>query len=88
MFNSVVNVFLKHARFQDLGPIPSNEGDLQEWPIIEGFISIVDFQAGNLCPIMWSMISRNMRGFRTWYQFHRNEGTCKGDQSCGFFFYR
>ena len=45
----------KHARFQDLGPIPSNEGDLQEWPIIEGFLSTVDFQAGNLCPILWSM---------------------------------
>ena len=25
---SVVNVFSKQARFQDLGPIPSNRGDL------------------------------------------------------------
>ena len=28
MSNSVVNVFSKQARFQDLGPIPSNSGDL------------------------------------------------------------
>ena len=29
MCNSVVNVLSKQARFQDLGPIPSNPGDLQ-----------------------------------------------------------
>ena len=29
MSNSGVNVFSKQARFHDLGPIPSNGGDLQ-----------------------------------------------------------
>ena len=121
MSNSVVNVFSKPARFQDLGTISSNAGDLKGWPItnhflsfvnieagqrfletgevsgpatksIEGsgpamvanhqdFLSIVNFHAGNLCPIMWSMFSRNMRGFKTWDQFHRIQGTCKGGQS-------
>ena len=37
MSNSGVNVFSKQARFHDLGPIPSNAGDLQGWPIIKGF---------------------------------------------------
>ena len=43
MSNYVVNVFEKQARFQDLGPIPSNEGDPKGWPIIHGFLSIVVF---------------------------------------------
>ena len=51
-----------------------------------GFISIVNFHAGNLCPILWSTFSRNRRGFRTWEQFHRIQGTCKGGQSHGIFF--
>ena len=81
MSNSVVNVFSKQARFQDLGPVPSNAGDLQGWPIIKDFLSIVDFHVGNLCPILVSTFSRNRRGFGTWYQFHRMQGTCKGGQS-------
>ena len=75
MSNSGVNVFSKQARFQDLGPVPSNAGDLHGWPIIKDFISIVNFHAGNLCPILVSMFSRNMRGFRTCDQFHRMRGT-------------
>ena len=43
MSNSGVNVFSKQARFHDLGPIPSNRGDLLGWPIIKDFISIVNY---------------------------------------------
>ena len=78
MSNSGVNVFSKQARFLELGPIPSNRGDLQGWPIVKDFISIVNFHAGNLCPIPVSTFSRNRRGFMTWVQIHRTEGTCKG----------
>ena len=81
MSNSGVNVFSKQARFHDLGPIPSNAGDLQEWPIIKDVISIVNFHVENLCQIPVSTFSRNRRGFMTWDQFHRKEGTCKGGQS-------
>ena len=81
MSNSGVNVFSKQARFQDMGPIPSNRGGLQRWPIIKDFPSIINFHAGNLCPILVSTFSRTRRGFRTWDQFHRTEGTCKGGQS-------
>ena len=80
MSTSGVNVFSNQARFQDVGPIPSNAGDLQGWPIIKDFLSIVDFPTGNLCPILMSTFSRNRRGFRTWDQFHRIEGTRKGGQ--------
>ena len=66
MSNSGVNVFSKQARIQDMGPIPSNRGDLQGWPIIKDFISIVKFNVGNLCPNLVSTFSRNRRGFRTW----------------------
>ena len=38
MSSSAVNVFSKQARFQDLGPIPSNAGDLHGWPITKDFI--------------------------------------------------
>ena len=82
----VVNVFSKHARFHDLGPIPSKAGDMQGWPIIKDFLSVVNFHVGNLCPIMVSTFSRNRRGFVTWDQFHRIEGTCKGGQSQRIFF--
>ena len=42
MSNSGVNVFSKLARFHDLGPIPSNAGDLQGWPIINIlFLSLI-----------------------------------------------
>ena len=82
----LVNVFSKQARFQDLRPIPSNAGELQGWPIIKDFLSIVNFQAGHLCPILWSTFSRNRRGFRTWDQFHRMQGTCEGSQSQRIFF--
>ena len=51
-----------------------------------GFFLIVNFHAGNLCAILWSTFSRNMRGYRTWDQFHRIHGTCKGGQSHGIFF--
>ena len=81
MSDSGVNVFSKQARFQDLGPVPSNAGDLQGLPIIEDFLSNVNFHTGNLCPIPVSTFSRNMRGFGTWDQFHRMQGTCKGGQS-------
>ena len=81
MSNYVVNIFLKHARFQDLGPIPFNRGDLQGWRITHAFLSIVGFPAGNLGLIMWSTFSRNRRGFRTWDQIHRIERTCNGGQS-------
>ena len=86
MCNYVVNVFSKQARLHDLGPNPSNPGDLRGWLIIWDFRSIVNFHAGNLCPILWSTFSRNRRGFRTWDQFHRIRGTCKGDQSQRIFF--
>ena len=81
MSKFVVNVFSKQARFQDMGSIPSNRGDLQEWPIIKDFLSIVNFYVGNLCPILVSTFSRSRRGFRTWDQFHRIEETCEGGQS-------
>ena len=81
MSNSGVNVFFKHARFHDLGPIQSNAGDLQGWSIIKDFLSDVNFHTGNLCPILVSTFSRNMRGFMTWDQFNRMQGTCKGGQS-------
>ena len=126
MSNSVVNVFSKPARFQDLGTIPSNAGDLKGWPITNHFLSFVNFEAGqrflekgevsgpatnsiecrgparvanhkdfisivnfhavNLCPILWSTFSRNRRGFMTWDQFHRMLGICKGGQSQRIFF--
>ena len=63
MSNASVNVVWKHPRFQDMGPIPSNAGDLQGWPIIKDFLSIVNFHVGNLCPILASTFSRNRRGF-------------------------
>ena len=47
---SCVNVFSKQVRFHDLGPIPSNAGDLQGLPIIKDFLSIVNLHVGNLCP--------------------------------------
>ena len=81
MSNSGVNIFSKHARFYDLGPIHSNAGDLQELPFINDFLSNVNFHVGNLCPILVSTFSRNRRGFGTWDQFHRMQGTCKGGQS-------
>ena len=65
MSNSGVNVFSKQARFQDLGPIPSNIGDMQGWSIIKGFISIVNCRVGNLCPILVSTFSRNRLDFMT-----------------------
>ena len=43
MSNSGVNVFSKQARFHDLGPIPSNAGDLQGWPIIKDFFLSLSF---------------------------------------------
>ena len=46
MSNSGVNVFSKQARFRDLGPIPSNAGDLLGWPITKNFLSLVNFEAG------------------------------------------
>ena len=86
MSDSVVNVFSKQAWTQGMGPIPSSRGDLQGWPIIKDFLSISNFHAGNLCPILWSTFSRNRRGFGAWDQFHRIQGTCKGGQSHGIFF--
>ena len=86
MSNSVVNVFSKQARFQDLGPIQSNAGDLQGWSITQDILYIVNFHAGNLYAFLWSTYSRNRRGFRTWDQFHRIQGTCKGGQSHRTFF--
>ena len=52
MSNSVVNVFSKQATFQDLGPIPSNRGDLQGRPITWDFLYIGNFHVGNLRPIL------------------------------------
>ena len=81
MSNSGVNVFSKHARFHDLGPIQSNAGYLQELPIIKDFLSNVTFHVSSLCQILVSTFSRNRRGFVTWDQFYRIQGTCKGGQS-------
>ena len=78
MSNSGVNVF---SRFDDLGQIPSNRGDLQGWSIIKGFLSIVTFHVLNLCQIPVSTFSRKRRGFMTWDQFNRMQGTSKGGQS-------
>ena len=86
MSNSVVNVFSKQASFHALGPIPSNTGDLQGCSFIKDFLSIVTFNAGNLCPILLSTFSRNRRCFRTRDKFHRMWGTCKGGQSHRTFF--
>ena len=86
MSNLMVNVFSKQARFQDLGPIPSNAGDLKGWPITNHFLSFVNFPTGNLCAILWWTFSRNRRGFRTCDQFHRMQGTCEGGQSQRIFF--
>ena len=88
MSNSGVNVYSKQARFQDMGPIPSNRGDLQGWPFIKDFLSIVIFPVENLCPILVSTFSRNRRGFRTWDQFHRTEGPVRVANHKGFSFYR
>ena len=82
----MVNVFSKQAKFQDLGPIPPNRGVLQIQPIIKSFLSIINFHAGDLFPILWSTFSRSRRGFRTWDQFYRIQGTYKGGQSHGIFF--
>ena len=81
MSNSGVNVFSKHARVHDLGPIHSKAGDLQELAFIKDFTSNVTFHVLNLCQIMESSFSRNMRGFMTWDQFHRIQGTCRGGLS-------
>ena len=70
MSNSGVNVFSKQARFPDLGPIPSNAGDLQGWPIIKEFSFQRYFHVENLGQILVSKFSRNRRDFRTWDQFH------------------
>ena len=85
MPNSVVNDFSRQARFQDQGPIPSNRGE-SKCDQSHSFLAVVGFQAEKLCPIMWSTFSRNRRGFRTWDQFHRIRGTCKGGQSHGILF--
>ena len=45
------------------------------------FFSIINFHAGNLCPILWSTFFGNRRGFRTWDKFHRTKGTCEGGRS-------
>ena len=74
MSNSGVNVFSTQARFQDVGPIPSHPGDLQWWPIIKDFLSIVNFHVGNSCPILVSTFSRNRRGFMILDQFPSNRG--------------
>ena len=81
MSNSGVNIFSKHARFHGLGPIQSNAGYLQELPIIKDFLSNVTLHVLNLCQSLVSTFSRNRRGFRTWDQFHRMQGTCMGGQS-------
>ena len=45
---------------------------------------MVDFQTELVCPILASTFPRNRRGFRTWDQFHRIEGTCKVANHTGF----
>ena len=47
MSDSVVSVFSNQARFQNLGGIPSNKGNLQGWPMMQGFLSIADFPTRN-----------------------------------------
>ena len=81
MSNYGVNVFSKQARFHGLGQIPSNAEDLQGWPIIKEFTFQRYFHVENLGQILVSTFSRNRRGFMTWVQFHRTEGTCKGGHS-------
>ena len=81
MSNSGVNVFSEQVRFHGLGQIPSNAEDLQGWPIIKEFSFQRYFHVENLGQILVSKFSRNRRDFRTWNQFHRIEGTCKGDHS-------
>ena len=86
MSNSGVNIFSKQARFYDVGPIPSYVGDLQGWPIIKDFLSIVNFHVGNLCQILVSTFSRNRRGFMAWDKFNRMQGTCGVADHKGFSF--
>ena len=73
-----VNLFSEKARFHDPGPIQSNAGDLQELPLIKGFLSIVKFHVENLCQILVSTFSRNRLGSD---KFNRMQGTCKGGHS-------
>ena len=70
MSNSGVNVFSKQARFQDMGPIPSNRGELQGWPIIKDFSFQRYIHVENIGQIVVLKFSRNRRDFRTWDQFH------------------
>ena len=64
------NVFSKLALPQDLGPNPYDQEDLQGWPNAFAFLSIVNYQFGNLCPNLWSTFSRNWRCLKTWDQIH------------------
>ena len=61
MHKPLINVFSKLAIFQGLGPSPHDQEDLQGWPNAFAFLSIVNYQFGNLCPSLWSKFSRNWR---------------------------
>ena len=74
----LVNVFSKLAMSQDLGPNPCDQEDLQGWPNAFAFLSIVNHLFGNLCPNLWSTISRNWRRLKTLDQIHVVRRISKG----------
>ena len=82
MQNLRVNVFSKLAMSQDLGPNPCDQG----WPNAFAFLSIVNYQFGNLCTNLWSTFSRNWRYLNTWDQFHVIRRVSKGGLTHLLFF--
>ena len=50
MHNSVINTFPKLTMFQELGPSPSDEEDLQVWSNPFGVLTVINYQSG----IFWS----------------------------------
>ena len=77
----MVNVFSKQARFQDLGPIPSNAGDLKGWPITKHFLSFVNFEAGQRFLETGEVSGPGNNSIES-------RGPVRVDNHMGFFFYR
>ena len=84
----LVNVFSKLAMFQGLVPNPYDQEDLQGWPNVFAFPSIVNYQFGNLCPNLWSTFSRNWWCLKAWDQFHVIVRVSRGGLTHLLFFYR
>ena len=82
----LVNVFSKLAMSQGLGPNPCDQEDLQGWPNAFAFLSIVNYQFGNLCQILWSTFSRNWRCLKAWDQIQVIRRVSKGGPTHLLFF--